>query len=141
MLLFHQWDAENIYLILEWCSGGDLSRFIRSRRILPERVARRFLQQIGQSFPYITAFGDKLLTYCYLMKVSVILYFCHHYLVVCVSVQTACALQFLHERNISHLDLKPQNILLSGSVLKLAGDHMPTSSKTIKQMPMNFPCG
>uniref|UniRef100_A0A8C7ZXE5 Serine/threonine-protein kinase ULK3 n=1 Tax=Oryzias sinensis TaxID=183150 RepID=A0A8C7ZXE5_9TELE len=73
-----QWDADNIYLILEWCSGGDLSRFIRSRRILPESVARRFLQQI------------------------------------------ACALQFLHERNISHLDLKPQNILLSGCVLKLA---------------------
>ncbi|KAJ7994943.1 hypothetical protein DPEC_G00254770 [Dallia pectoralis] len=73
-----QWDDENIYLILEWCSGGDLSRFIRSRRLLPERVARRFLQQI------------------------------------------ACALQFLHNHNISHLDLKPQNILLSGSVLKLA---------------------
>lgn len=33
----------------------------------------------------------------------------------------ACALKFLHERNISHLDLKPQNILLSGNVLKLAG--------------------
>ncbi|KAJ8247922.1 hypothetical protein GJAV_G00252110 [Gymnothorax javanicus] len=73
-----QWDSENIYLILEWCSGGDLSRFIRSRRLLPEKVTRRFLQQI------------------------------------------ACALQFLHERNISHLDLKPSNILLSGSVLKLA---------------------
>uniref|UniRef100_A0A665VUL5 Serine/threonine-protein kinase ULK3 n=1 Tax=Echeneis naucrates TaxID=173247 RepID=A0A665VUL5_ECHNA len=73
-----QWDAENIYLIMEWCSGGDLSRFIRSRRILPEKVAQRFLQQI------------------------------------------ACALQFLNERNISHLDLKPQNILLSGSDLKLA---------------------
>ncbi|XP_057707267.1 serine/threonine-protein kinase ULK3 isoform X2 [Corythoichthys intestinalis] len=72
------WDSENIYLILEWCSGGDLSRFIRSRRILPEGIARRFLQQI------------------------------------------ACALQFLHDRNISHLDLKPQNILLCGSVLKLA---------------------
>ncbi|XP_045545244.1 serine/threonine-protein kinase ULK3 isoform X2 [Salmo salar] len=73
-----QWDSENIYLILEWCSGGDLSRFIHSRRMLPERVARLFLQQI------------------------------------------ACALQFLHNHNISHLDLKPQNILLSGSVLKLA---------------------
>lgn len=39
-----------------------------------------------------------------------------------ISLLKACALQFLHERNISHLDLKPQNILLCGSVLKLAGD-------------------
>ncbi|XP_021463332.2 serine/threonine-protein kinase ULK3 isoform X4 [Oncorhynchus mykiss] len=75
---YRKWDSENIYLILEWCSGGDLSRFIHSRRLLPERVARLFLQQI------------------------------------------ACALQFLHNHNISHLDLKPQNILLNGSVLKLA---------------------
>lgn len=37
---------------------------------------------------------------------------------------SASALQFLHERNISHLDLKPQNILLSSLErphLKLAG--------------------
>ncbi|XP_028679002.2 serine/threonine-protein kinase ULK3 isoform X3 [Erpetoichthys calabaricus] len=73
-----QWDSENIYLIMEFCSGGDLSRFIRSRRLLPEHVARRFLQQL------------------------------------------ASALKFLNERNISHLDLKPQNILLSGGTLKLA---------------------
>ncbi|XP_039629120.1 serine/threonine-protein kinase ULK3 isoform X2 [Polypterus senegalus] len=73
-----QWDSENIYLIMEFCSGGDLSRFIHSRRLLPEHVARRFLQQL------------------------------------------ASALKFLHERNISHLDLKPQNILLSGGMLKLA---------------------
>lgn len=36
----------------------------------------------------------------------------------------ASALKFLHERNISHLDLKPQNILLSSLEkphLKLAG--------------------
>lgn len=48
------------------------------------------------------------------------------FLIVCfyVSLLKACALQFLHERNISHLDLKPQNILLCGSVLKLAGDNM-----------------
>uniref|UniRef100_V9KVI2 non-specific serine/threonine protein kinase n=1 Tax=Callorhinchus milii TaxID=7868 RepID=V9KVI2_CALMI len=66
-----QWDSNNIYLIMEFAAAGDLSRFIRSRRILPERVARRFLQQL------------------------------------------ASALQYLHVRNISHLDLKPQNILLS----------------------------
>ncbi|XP_051898539.1 serine/threonine-protein kinase ULK3 isoform X2 [Pristis pectinata] len=66
-----QWDGENIYLIMEYCAGGDLSHFIRSRRVLPERVARRFLQQL------------------------------------------ASALQYLHQRNISHLDLKPQNVLLS----------------------------
>ncbi|XP_013833524.1 serine/threonine-protein kinase ULK3 isoform X9 [Sus scrofa] len=56
---------------MEFCAGGDLSRFIHTRRILPEKVARVFMQQL------------------------------------------ASALQFLHERNISHLDLKPQNILLS----------------------------
>ncbi|XP_072138869.1 serine/threonine-protein kinase ULK3 isoform X2 [Mobula birostris] len=76
-----QWDGENIYLIMEYCAGGDLSHFIRSRRALPERVARRFLQQL------------------------------------------ASALQYLHQRNISHLDLKPQNVLLSSRTcphLKLA---------------------
>lgn len=55
--------------------------------------------------------------YCFLIIFS---YFVYVYW--SVSAQTACALQFLHDRNISHLDLKPQNILLSGSVLKLAGN-------------------
>ena len=36
----------------------------------------------------------------------------------------ALALQFLHEKGIAHMDLKPQNLLLTGGVkpvLKIAG--------------------
>uniref|UniRef100_A0A8C5PUW1 Serine/threonine-protein kinase ULK3 n=1 Tax=Leptobrachium leishanense TaxID=445787 RepID=A0A8C5PUW1_9ANUR len=67
-----QWNQDYIFLITEYCPGGDLSRFIRSRRILPEKITQIFLQQL------------------------------------------ASALKCLYEKNISHLDLKPQNILLSG---------------------------
>ncbi|CAH2273397.1 serine threonine- kinase ULK3 [Pelobates cultripes] len=76
-----QWDRDNIFLITEYCPGGDLSHFIRTRRILPEKTTQIFLQQL------------------------------------------ASALKCLYEKNISHLDLKPQNILLSsldGPHLKLA---------------------
>lgn len=47
-----QWDNDNIYLIMEFCAGGDLSRFIHTRRILPEKVARVFMQQLGKSPPH-----------------------------------------------------------------------------------------
>uniref|UniRef100_A0A8C3F5M3 non-specific serine/threonine protein kinase n=1 Tax=Chrysemys picta bellii TaxID=8478 RepID=A0A8C3F5M3_CHRPI len=46
-----QWDSDNIYLIMEFCAGGDLSHFIRTRKILPEKVARLFLQQMGEGTP------------------------------------------------------------------------------------------
>nr|XP_039272053.1 serine/threonine-protein kinase ULK3-like isoform X1 [Styela clava] len=80
-MLDFQWDSNYIYIIMEYCSGGDLSRFISTRRMLPEFFVKRFLQQI------------------------------------------ASALQLLHNHNISHMDLKPQNILLTSEeqpVLKVA---------------------
>uniref|UniRef100_H2Y8Q1 Serine/threonine-protein kinase ULK3 n=1 Tax=Ciona savignyi TaxID=51511 RepID=H2Y8Q1_CIOSA len=80
-LLDFQWDQHYIYLIMEFCGGGDLCGFIQARRMLPEHTVRRFLQQI------------------------------------------ASAVKTLHEHNISHMDLKPQNILLtshSQPVLKIA---------------------
>lgn len=50
-LVAWQWDSDHIYLIMEFCAGGDLSRFIRMRRLLPEKVARIFLQQLGKDTP------------------------------------------------------------------------------------------
>ncbi|XP_067931900.1 serine/threonine-protein kinase ULK3-like [Watersipora subatra] len=66
-----EWDANYIYIITEFCGGGDLHSFLKSKRALHENLVRRFLQQI------------------------------------------ASALQYMREKNVTHLDLKPQNILMS----------------------------
>ncbi|KAK7790208.1 hypothetical protein R5R35_013171 [Gryllus longicercus] len=66
-----QWDERFIYIIMEFCEGGDLSRFIQRRKKLPEKVCHRFLQQL------------------------------------------AVALRFLRSHNVCHMDLKPQNLLLT----------------------------
>eukprot|EP00108_Taenia_solium_P004879 TsM_000304500 transcript=TsM_000304500 gene=TsM_000304500 len=75
------WDSDYVYIFMEYLGGGDLSSFLKSKRSLPERTIRYFLQQL------------------------------------------AFALHYLYERNIVHMDIKPQNVLLTTSVppvLKLA---------------------
>jgi serine/threonine-protein kinase ULK/ATG1 len=72
-LIDFRWDDQYIYLIMEYCGGGDLSKFIRDQRILPENIARLLLQQL------------------------------------------ASALQYMRTKHVSHMDLKPQNILLSST--------------------------
>ncbi|KAL1435379.1 hypothetical protein MTO96_000058, partial [Rhipicephalus appendiculatus] len=70
-LIDFQWNQQFIYLIMEYCAGGDLHRFIRANKRLRESIVRKFLQQLAK------------------------------------------ALRVLHQHNIAHMDLKPQNILLS----------------------------
>lgn len=71
-LIDFQWDKSYVYMILEFCPGGELATIIRLKRSFPEDIVQHFLQQL------------------------------------------ASALQFLREHNVSHMDLKPQNILITG---------------------------
>lgn len=71
-MLDFQWDNSFIYMIFEFCPGGELATIMHLKRCFPEEIVQHFLQQI------------------------------------------ASALQFLRTHNISHMDLKPQNILISG---------------------------
>ncbi|XP_050696689.1 serine/threonine-protein kinase ULK3-like isoform X2 [Eriocheir sinensis] len=97
------WDDKYIYIIMEYCSGGDLSTFVKSKQRLSENVCQRFLQQL------------------------------------------AAALQYMREQNVSHLDLKPSNILLKSrksQVLKIGdfglAQHMPEedTNSTVKGSPL-----
>jgi len=80
MIDFH-WDDKFIYIVMEFCGGGDLSRVISQKKVLPEIQCQRFLQQLGS------------------------------------------ALQFMRQNNVSHMDLKPSNLIVKGSnppILKVA---------------------
>ncbi|TRY74661.1 hypothetical protein TCAL_00714 [Tigriopus californicus] len=47
------WDSNYIYIITEYCGGGDLSRFIKARKCLPETLCRQFLQQLALSLKFL----------------------------------------------------------------------------------------
>ncbi|GBP11513.1 hypothetical protein EVAR_92995_1 [Eumeta japonica] len=47
------WDERNIYIITEYCCGGDLARRIRSHGRLPERQVRYFLQQLVSALKFM----------------------------------------------------------------------------------------
>ena len=37
-----------MYIVMEYCSGGDLGSLIRKYRMLDEDTAKKFLQQLGE---------------------------------------------------------------------------------------------
>ncbi|CAF0922286.1 unnamed protein product [Rotaria sp. Silwood1] len=48
-----QWDENYIYIVTEYCAGGDMSTFIRSRQQLTETRARPFVQQIAKVLKFL----------------------------------------------------------------------------------------
>lgn len=48
-----QWDDRYIYIVMEYCDGGDLSRFIRKRHKLPESVCKKFMQQLAMALKFL----------------------------------------------------------------------------------------
>ena len=48
--------VNHIYLIMEFCGGGDLKRYCRNRK-LPEEEAAEILRQICQGFQEIVKHG------------------------------------------------------------------------------------
>ncbi|XP_018007272.1 serine/threonine-protein kinase ULK3 [Hyalella azteca] len=46
-------DENYVYILMEYCGGGDLSHFIKSRHRLPEIACQRFLQQLASALEYM----------------------------------------------------------------------------------------
>jgi len=44
---------KNIYLVLDYCAGGDLSRYIRKKGRIPEPIALKFLDQIAEGLLFL----------------------------------------------------------------------------------------
>ena len=42
-----------IYLVMEYCGGGDLSSVIKQRKCLPEISIKRFLQQLASALQFL----------------------------------------------------------------------------------------
>ncbi|KJE94074.1 serine/threonine-protein kinase ULK3 [Capsaspora owczarzaki ATCC 30864] len=52
-----QASKENVYLIMEYCDGGDLSQFIRKKKLLPEELVRSYTQQIASALEALRMFN------------------------------------------------------------------------------------
>ncbi|XP_073966643.1 unc-51 like kinase 3 homolog Aduk [Choristoneura fumiferana] len=51
------WDDKNIYIIMEYCCGGDLSKYIHRYGRVPEKQVLYFLQQLASALKFLREKG------------------------------------------------------------------------------------
>ncbi|KAI5639328.1 protein kinase domain-containing protein [Phthorimaea operculella] len=51
------WDDRNIYIIMEYCCGGDLSKYIHKAGRVPEKKVLYFLQQLASALKFLREKG------------------------------------------------------------------------------------
>ncbi|XP_064292983.1 serine/threonine-protein kinase ULK3 [Plodia interpunctella] len=51
------WDDKNIYIIMEYCCGGDLSKYIQRYGRVPEKKVLYFLQQLASALKFLREKG------------------------------------------------------------------------------------
>ncbi|CAH0731250.1 unnamed protein product, partial [Brenthis ino] len=51
------WDDKNIYIIMEYCCGGDLSKYIHKYGRIPEKQVLYFLQQLASALKFLREKG------------------------------------------------------------------------------------
>lgn len=87
----------HIYLVMEFCSGGDLSKYIRHRGKVEGLEYTPYPGAAQQYWPHPKSGGlDPVVVRCFIGQLS-------------------SAMKFLRDRNLIHRDIKPQNLLLEPS--------------------------
>ncbi|KAI0048705.1 Pkinase-domain-containing protein [Auriscalpium vulgare] len=110
----------NIYLIMEYCSGGDLAHYIKKRgrvdnlEYIPEPGAA------PQYYPHPRTGGLAEIVVRSFLR------------------QLARALRFLRQRNLIHRDIKPQNLLLKPATEEELGRGHPLGGPILKMADFGF---
>ncbi|XP_023514936.1 serine/threonine-protein kinase ATG1a isoform X1 [Cucurbita pepo subsp. pepo] len=102
---------DRIFLVLEYCDGGDLGGYINRHGKVSEVVARGLMRQLGMLLLCLQLVFFGLGLYTKFMSVWILC--------------AATGLKVLQEKQLIHRDLKPQNLLLTsnnGTPLLKIGD-------------------
>ena len=90
-----------IYMVLEYCPGGELFDYIVDRDRLCEAESRKFFRQVLCCCNFGAMWHDVGLSAVYFLQPWN-----------CLVLQIAAAVAYIHEAGYAHRDLKPENILI-----------------------------